>query len=138
MIRKEAREALFTVLFAGEFHSEATPAELWELAVEEGRFEKDTYARNLSLLIGEHMEEIISAGQSYAVGWKWSRISPVSRTVLKIALAEMFYMPDIPLLVSLNEAVDLSKKYDDDKAYGFINGVLNAAMSDPRAVEEKK
>lgn len=137
MIRKEAREALFTVLFAGEFQEETTPTELWQEAVEDGRYEKDRYAESLAVLLSEHAEEIISIGQKYAVGWKWNRISPVARTVLKIALTEMFYMPDIPLLVSLNEAVEISKKYDDEKAYGFVNGVLNAAMTDPRAVEKK-
>ena len=45
-------------------------------------------------------------------------------------------MPDIPLLVSLNEGVELSKKYDDEKAYGFVNGVLNAASKDERASEQ--
>ena len=42
------------------------------------------------------------------------------------------------MLVSLNEAIELSKNYDTEKAYGFINGVLNAAMKDPRATEIRK
>ena len=137
MIRKEAREALFTVVFAGEFHKESKVIDLWNEAVEEGRYAKNTFAENLAILIGEHGDEIVEAAKKYTVGWKWSRVSSVSRAILKIALAEMFYMPDIPLRVSLNEAVELSKKYDDEKAYGFVNGVLNAAMSDPRAVEQK-
>ena len=137
MIRKEAREALFTVVFAGEFHKESKVIDLWNEAVEEGRYPKNTFAENLAILIGEHGGEIVEAAQKYTVGWKWSRVSSVSRAILKIALTEMFYMPDIPLRVSLNEAVELSKKYDDETAYGFINGVLNAAMSDPRAVEQK-
>ena len=137
MNRKEAREALFTVLFAGEFQAQTSPLTLWKDAVEEERVENDRYAESLAVLLSEHEEEIVALGQKYAVGWKWSRISPVSRTVLKIALTEMFYMPDIPLVVSLNEAVEISKKYDDEKAYGFINGVLNAAKADPLAVEKK-
>lgn len=137
MTRKEAREALFTVLFAGEFQADETPVTLWQKAIEDENHESDTYTENLVNLLQTHMEEVLEAGQKYAVGWKWARISAVSRVVLKIALCEMFYMPDIPLLVSLNEAVDISKKYDDEKAYGFVNGVLNAAMTDPRAAEEK-
>ena len=136
MKRKEAREAVFSVLFGGEFLTEKTPCELWEEAVEEGRYAPDSYAEKLLKLLTEHHEEILDAMQKYAVGWKINRISKVSRTILKIAICEMFYMPDIPLLVSLNEGVELSKKYDDEKAYGFVNGVLNAASKDERASEQ--
>ena len=137
MIRKEAREAVFVVLFGGEFHPDSSAVSLWQEAVEDGRYQQDAYAQNIARLVDDHFDVILDAAQKYAVGWKWNRLSAVSRTILKIAICEMFYMPDIPLLVSLNEAVELSKKYDDEKAYGFINGVLNAAMADPRAVEQK-
>lgn len=138
MNRKDAREAAFRVLFSKDFNAEQTPIELWQNAVEEGEVpENDAYAEQLMHLLTEHGAEVDSVIVQYAVGWKMNRISHVSRAVLRLAIAEMLYMPDIPVLVSLNEGIELSKKYDDEKAYGFVNGVLNAVAKDPRATERK-
>ena len=138
MNRKDAREAAFRVLFSKDFNAEQTPIELWQNAVEEGEVpEGDAYAEQLMRLLTEHGEEVDSVIVQYAVGWKMNRISHVSRAVLRLAITEMLYMPDIPVLVSLNEGIELSKKYDDEKAYGFVNGVLNAVAKDPRATERK-
>ncbi len=138
MNRKDAREAAFRVLFSKDFNAEQTPIELWQNAVEEGEVpENDAYAEQLMHLLAEHGAEVDSVIVQYAVGWKMNRISHVSRAVLRLAIAEMLYMPDIPVLVSLNEGIELSKKYDDEKAYGFVNGVLNAVAKDPRATERK-
>ena len=49
----------------------------------------------------------------------------VEKAVLKLATYELMFKEDIPVKVSINEAIELSKKYDDDKAYVFVNGVLN-------------
>ena len=60
------------------------------------------------------------------LGWKKERVSFVSSAILKLATYELMFMQDIPAKVSINEALELSKKYDDEKAYGFVNGVVNA------------
>ena len=62
---------------------------------------------------------------NHAKGWKTSRLSKLSRSVLRLAVYEMLYEAEIPYSVSINEAVELTKKYDDEKAYTFVNGVLN-------------
>ena len=51
----------------------------------------------------------------------------MSIAVIQLAVYEIMFMDDIPTKVSINEAVELTKKYDDDKAYAFVNGVLNAS-----------
>lgn len=135
MNRKEARDCAFKILFAKEFMVEQTSSELWEREVSEGNYQPDSYVSAIMTIVDTHGAEIEQAMETYAVGWKINRVSAVSRAILKLAIGEMFYMPDIPKLVSLNEAVELSKSYDSEKAYGFINGVLNAAMKDSRCVE---
>ena len=72
----------------------------------------------------EAIDEKIS--ENLRQGWKISRISKVSLAILRLALYEMMYDDSIPVSVSINEAVELSKKFDDDKAPAFVNGVLNA------------
>ena len=70
-------------------------------------------------------------------GWKTSRISAVSRSVIRLCIFEMLYMDDIPLAVSLNEAIELVKKYDDEKMKAFVNGLLNGAKNEIEAAKKQ-
>ncbi|MBR3295290.1 MAG: transcription antitermination factor NusB [Clostridia bacterium] len=69
----------------------------------------------------EDMDELISANLK---DWTIERISKVDLSILRLAVAEMLYMKDIPVSVSVNEAVEISKLYSDREAYRFINGIL--------------
>ncbi|MBQ9132225.1 MAG: hypothetical protein IJX62_07130, partial [Clostridia bacterium] len=66
-------------------------------------------------------------------GWKVSRITPVSRCAIRLCIYELLYQKDIPSAVSLNEAVELIKKYDDPKMRAFANGLLNSAKNEIEA-----
>ena len=72
--------------------------------------------------------------------WELSRVSRIDRYILWIALAEMDFMLDVPAVVSINEAVELAKKYSSDKSPKFINGILDAAARNSGALkpEEKE
>ena len=59
------------------------------------------------------------------VGWNKKRLSLVSIAVIRLAAYEIMFMDDIPTKVSINEAIELSKKYDDEKAYMLVNGTVN-------------
>ena len=61
------------------------------------------------------------------INWDISRLSRIDRMILWIAMAEMTYMHDIPPNVSINEALELAKRYSSEKSPSFINGVLDAA-----------
>ena len=127
MNRKLARENAFILLFEGASKNDETPEEIFEKAVFSRELECDEYVK--SVFFGAYtnervIEECIS---KCLVGWKKERVSVSSKAILRLAVYEMMFMEDIPFKVSINEAVELSKKYDDDKAYVFINGVLNAA-----------
>ena len=63
-------------------------------------------------------------------GWRSDRVSPVSRAIIRLATYEMLYLTDVPGRVSINEAIELAKKYDDEKSYSFVNGVLNAVAQE--------
>lgn len=66
--------------------------------------------------------------------WSSKRISRVSKSILRLALYEIIYMKDIPEQVSVNEAVELAKKFDSDESYTFVNGILGAYI---RSTENK-
>ncbi len=74
------------------------------------------------------LDELIS---KHLVKWELERISAVDRNLLRLALFEILYRPDIPYAVSINEALELAKKYGSTgEAVGFINGVLDRAVGE--------
>ena len=77
----------------------------------------------------ESKEEIDATIGEHAHGCKTQRLSRVSRAILRLAVYELLYEKDIPASVTINEAVELSKKYDEEKARAFVNGVLNSVKN---------
>jgi len=78
----------------------------------------------------DHRDEIDGLITSRSIGWKTNRMTKISLTVMRIAVYEMKYCEDIPFSVSINEAVELTKRFDDEKAPAFVNGVLNGVAED--------
>ena len=85
----------------------------------------DPYVKSVVGGVVSNLAEIDAAIETAAVGWTMSRISRISMAILRLACYELLHMPEIPVRVSINEAIELSKSYDDEKAYSFVNGVLN-------------
>ena len=90
-----------------------------------------------------HQDELDRTIETYAKGWKLSRLSRMTAAVLRLAIYEMRYVDDVPVRVAINEAVELAKVYDTDEAASFINGVLGAVaraefpQAAPAAKEDK-
>ena len=72
-----------------------------------------------------HQEYIDGLIMKYAQNWKIHRIAVVDRTVLRMAIFEILYCDDIPDVVSINEAVDLAKRYSTEESGKFVNGILD-------------
>ena len=106
--------------------AEETAEEIFKKATEERALEYDDYVKNVFFGACENAQIIDAALEKHLTGWKKERIAPVSMALLRLAAYEIMYVEDIPARVSLNEAVELAKKYDDEKSYSFVNGVLNA------------
>lgn len=123
MTRREAREALFVLLYEMTFNS---PEEL-EATIETAKENRDI--ENAYILTSIHgiydnLEVINSVIEDNAKGWKLSRLSKTTLSILRLSVYEMLY-GEIPYTISINEAVELAKKYDHDQAPTFINGILN-------------
>ena len=128
MSRREAREAIVALLFSREYTPEKTAEELELDRVRDFGGREDPYISEAVAGVLANLSVIDALIETSSVGWALSRISRVSRSILRLACYEMLFRPEIPALVSLDEAVELSKKYDDENAYSFVNGVLNRAM----------
>lgn len=72
----------------------------------------------------EHREKIDSLLDTFAKGWTVERMSKVDKAILRLAVYEIKYAPDVPDGVAINEAVELAKTYSSDEAPAFINGIL--------------
>lgn len=127
MQRKLARENAFLLIFESLFKNDETAEEIFVKATELRGLEYDDYVKTVFFGIFENKRIIEELIDEISIGWKKERISPVSGAVIRLAIFEMMFMEDIPARVSINEGIELSKKYDDEKAYTFVNGVLNAA-----------
>jgi len=84
------------------------------------------YISHLVTGIYEHSAELDGYIEKYAVGWKFGRISRTATAIMKLAMFEVLYMPDIPDKAAINEAVELAKRYEQPETVAFINGILGS------------
>lgn len=129
--RHEAREAVFELLFETEFRRDEDHQAIFETAVEHREIEVDSYVHDTYFGVLSHLDEIDDLINRHSNGWKTSRISRVSRSILRLCVYEMLYCRgEIPESVSLNEAIELCKRFDEEKARPFVNGVLNSIKNE--------
>lgn len=126
MQRKIARENAFILIFESVCKTDETAEEIFTKATEVRGLEYDEYVKTVFFGSFENRGVIEDCAEEHFTGWKKERLSPVSRALIRLAGYEIMFMEDIPGKVSINEAIELSKKYDDEKSYSFVNGVLNA------------
>src|SRR5436305_8698489 len=78
----------------------------------------------------EHRVAVDEQIKKYAVNWELHRIAAVDRNILRLAIYEMLYREDIPPVVSINEAVDIAKKFSTQDSGKFVNGILDKVKSE--------
>ena len=86
------------------------------------------YIKSVFFGVFDNIEQLDTLISESSIGWERSRISKISMALLRIAVYEAIYLEDVPVSVSINEAIELSKRYDHSEAYTFINGVLGAVV----------
>jgi len=126
MARKSAREAAMSLLYQRIF-TERYDIEEFKSMVD-SKLELDNkdkeYIEDILTGSKQHMDEIDDIIREYSKGWKFERISKVDLSILRLALYEILYRDDIPVSVSINEAVELAKKFGRDRTSSFVNGIL--------------
>ena len=123
MTRREAREALFALLYEMTFN-DASELETTISTAREMRDIEDEYILTSVRGTYKNLEAIDTQIEENAKGWKISRLAKTTLSILRLSIYEMLY-GGIPYTISINEAVELAKKYDHDQAPVFINGILN-------------
>ena len=131
MKRKRSREIAMELLFSMEI-SKNSYEETIECFVEDYEMDLKTidleYIKEVMKSVVDHKEEIDEIIKNSLINWTIDRVSKVNLTIVRLAIAEMFYINDVPEVVAINEAIELTKKYSDDKSVSFVNGALDKAF----------
>jgi transcription antitermination protein NusB len=86
------------------------------------------FAAELAKVVWANRESMDREIESVLQNWSLDRVARIDKILLRMALAEMHHFKDIPVKVSIDEAIDLAKRYSEAKASGFINGILDALV----------
>lgn len=141
MLRNTAREIAvhlsyelsFTDKSITELLEERLTKEAFALLAEEDALYQDVpnasqaeYIRRLVQGVNEHAAELDGYIAKYAKGWSFARIPLVASAIMRVAMYEVLYMPDIPNGAAINEAVEIAKRYETPETVKFINGILGS------------
>lgn len=125
-IRRKGRELALQALYQMEMTGDMSPQAL-ELFLShfEGGAKARDFARRLVSGVVTHRKEIDRLIEQSAEHWKLKRMAKVDLTILRMATYELLFCPDIPMNVSLDEAIEVGKRYGSGDSASFINGVLD-------------
>ncbi len=140
--RRKSRELALEVLYAWEMSGEDMDDVFEKLSVrnQSDELQPDTdsgiqrrldrnglaFTRVLTTLVREHRERIDTVIRERSTNWDLSRVALLDKQILRIAIAEIFYQEDIPPKVSIDEAIELAKKYSTENSGKFVNGILDS------------
>lgn len=124
--RKKARDGVYKLIYEFLFSGEANERTFAIMTAADMPAEELDYIKSAYYGVIEHIDELKSIVAQYAVGFDISRIYKPDLAALVLAIFEMKYMDDIPLNVSISEAVELVKIYSTEKSHAFVNGILSS------------
>lgn len=134
-IRETAMKLLYEISINGYEYSQALENFKENSDDENNKIQNNDieYINNLLKGIHDNSEEIDKNIEKYLKNWKLERLSKIDLAILRICTYEILFVEDIPDTVSINEGIELAKKYSADKSAAFINGVLDSLKKDKDA-----
>ena len=129
--RRQIREKVLQGLFAYELSHE--PVELiLETIVGGLKKEPESFevAKTLFMKVIDTKDELDTLIKSRVANWEFNRLAVIDKIVLRISICELLYFEDIPPKVSINEAIEIARRYSTEKSDKFVNGVLDSILDD--------
>lgn len=125
MSRKLTREIVMNTLYQMEMHSNFQSAAFQTYLADNILDEKELhFAKSVVTAFEANLPVVDEAIGTHLKGWTLDRISKVDLSILRVAVTEILYIEDLSPAISINEAVNLAKKYSDEESAAFVNGVL--------------
>jgi transcription antitermination factor NusB len=129
--RRQARECALEVLYRLDLVGDEPEHTIAEILLRKNPPEEaETYLRRLVDAAIGNQQEIDAVLRRHLTRWRLERLTVLDRAILRLAAAEILYFDDVPPKVAINEAVDIAKKYGDDDAGKFVNGVLDSVYQE--------
>ncbi len=134
--RRRGRERLFRLLYQAEMTRDSV-AQSWRAVREEERLPEEAleYVDGLVETLEESLPAVDQRIVDVAEHWKFERIAATDRSILRLATAELLFMPGTPARVVLDEAVEIAKKYGREESGRFVNGILDRIAREARPGE---
>ncbi len=131
--RRKARELALCGLYALEMSENPLEQIRQDVIVSSNANEMiQSFAFELLKKTAEHLDEFDEMIKARTLNWDFDRIAIIDKLILRLSICEFLYFPDIPPKVSIDEAIEISKKYSTEKSGKFINGILDSILSDLR------
>ena len=123
-----AREIAMKMLYAASLGGGETMDEVLEQSeLETTLSDRDkAFLEDLTAGVPAHQEELDEIIARYSQGWALNRLAKVDLTILRMAVYELLYRPRVPVGATINEAVELAKRYGGDEDSAFVNGILGS------------
>lgn len=131
MKRRKEREFALQILYALEYN-DVSFSEQIELLDKQYQFQNTEFARQLIKLVVENKDELDELIKTQLHNWDFTRVAVIDRILLRMALVEFGYFPDVPAEVTLNEVIEISKEFSTDQSGKFLNGILDAILKKSR------
>jgi len=130
--RRKSRESALKVLYQRDITQQKDAARILTQYQDhfEHEGEKDDFAESLVLGVLAHEKEIDALIVRYSKNWRLDRMTIIDRNILRIAIFELLHCEEIPPKVTLNEAIDLGKRFGSEESGSFINGILDRIQNE--------
>ena len=129
--RRLVREKVLQVLYAHELSHESVDFLLGNIAAplkhDPATFE---FAKQLAYKAIEHLDEIDGMIRKRVEHWEFNRLAVIDKIILRIGICELLFFDDIPPKVTINEAIEIARRYSTEKSDKFVNGVLDSILND--------
>lgn len=118
-------QLLYAMEITGATAGEALPGVLESRSISD---DQKKYGMKLVDLVQAHRDELDEDIKNAAVHWEIDRMAKLDRIIVRIAMVELLYVPEIPMKVAISESVQIAAKYSTDSSSSFVNGLLNGFM----------
>lgn len=129
MSRRKSRTKALELIYEQEFYNDLAPEELLEHATLYREESYDDFTKELFFGVSQHKLELDEMIEKAADNWKLNRINKITLGILRMCVYEIVYIAETDIPVIINEALELAKEYDDEKAVPFINGVIGRIVN---------
>ncbi len=129
--RRIAREHALQALYAYELTQDRLEKIIEDIIDSQIKDEKTrAFSEALVRAVASHQKELDRMIRKKAINWDFTRIAIIDKLVLRMGISEILFFEDIPPKVSINEAIEIAKKFSTEKSGSFINGILDSILSD--------